>query len=59
MAACPKAVFLAGGLNAANVFEAYETVRRYGLDVCNGVLTDGLLDAVKLGAYVMAIDSLT
>jgi phosphoribosylanthranilate isomerase len=41
-------VFLAGGLNAENVREAIETVQPYGVDLCGGVRTDGVLDEKKL-----------
>ena len=48
-------LFLAGGLNAANVREAIETVRPFGVDVCSGVRTEGRLDAEKLAAFVVAL----
>jgi phosphoribosylanthranilate isomerase len=48
-------VFLAGGLNAANVRGAIETVQPYGVDVCSGVRTDGKLDPVKLKNFFKAI----
>ncbi|QJD78778.1 phosphoribosylanthranilate isomerase [Spirosoma rhododendri] len=48
----PVPVFLAGGLNPANVREAIEQVRPFGLDICSGVRTDGQLDADKLRAFV-------
>ena len=51
---CP--VFLAGGLNASNVAEAYATVRPYGLDACSGLRTEGRLDEEKLDAYRQAVD---
>ena len=41
-APCP--VFLAGGLNAGNVAGAIGRVRPYGVDLCNGVRTQGALD---------------
>ncbi|MCA2998977.1 MAG: hypothetical protein ING75_10285 [Rhodocyclaceae bacterium] len=40
-----KPVFLAGGLNVANLSDAMVAVQPYGLDVCSGLRTDGLLDA--------------
>ena len=40
-------VYLAGGLNAANVREAIETVKPYGVDICSGVRTKGRLDRAK------------
>jgi phosphoribosylanthranilate isomerase len=51
---CPA--FLAGGLNASNVAEAYTTVRPYGLDACSGLRAEGRLDEEKLAAYCRAID---
>jgi phosphoribosylanthranilate isomerase len=50
-------VFLAGGLHSGNVKQAIEAVQPYGLDLCNGVRTNGKLDAVKLKAFFEAIDS--
>ncbi|HRH47714.1 MAG TPA: phosphoribosylanthranilate isomerase [Panacibacter sp.] len=47
-------VFLAGGLNAANVQQAIERVQPYGLDLCSGVRTNGSLDAAKLEAFFKA-----
>lgn len=47
-------VFLAGGLNAANVAAAIETVQPFGIDVCSGVRTSGDLDATKLEAFFKA-----
>jgi phosphoribosylanthranilate isomerase len=52
---CGKPVFLAGGLNADNVREAIETVRPFGLDLCSGVRTDGMLDLTKLEAFFTAV----
>ncbi len=48
---CGKPVFLAGGLNGANVREAIETVQPFGLDICSGVRTDGVLDPFKLEQF--------
>ena len=45
-------LFLAGGLNAANVREAIEQVGPWGLDLCTGVRTDGRLDEQKLRGFV-------
>jgi len=47
-------VFLAGGLNAANVAEAIESVNPFGVDICSGVRTNGKLDAKKLEAFFKA-----
>ena len=51
----PLPVFLAGGLNAGNVREAIDTVRPFGVDVCSGVRTTGLLDPKKLAAFFDAV----
>jgi len=48
-------LFLAGGLLAANVREAIETVGPWGVDVCSGVRTDGRLDPKKLAAFFAAV----
>ena len=50
-------VFLAGGLKAANVQEAIERVQPFGIDVCSGVRTNGLLDETKLAAFFSRIYS--
>jgi len=50
-------VFLAGGIDAANVAEARHRVRPYGIDLCTGVRTDGRLDAAKLYALVSALNA--
>jgi phosphoribosylanthranilate isomerase len=49
---CP--VFLAGGLNAENVRMAIEAVQPFGIDLCNGVRTNGLLDIPKLNKFMEA-----
>jgi phosphoribosylanthranilate isomerase len=48
-------VFLAGGLHAGNVAEAIKTVQPFGVDICSGVRTNGLLDAGKLKNFIAAI----
>jgi phosphoribosylanthranilate isomerase len=48
-------VFLAGGLNSANVAEAVEMVNPFGVDICSGVRTGGRLDEVKLSAFFGAL----
>ena len=50
-------VFLAGGLNPNNVKEAIEKIKPYGVDICNGVRTQGLLDPLKLAAFIAAVKS--
>lgn len=51
---CGNPVFLAGGLNADNVREAIDKVQPFGLDICSGVRTDGLLDQWKLEKFFAA-----
>ena len=51
---CGKPLFLAGGLRADNVREAIDQVQPFGLDLCNGVRTDGKLDEAKLRAFFLA-----
>src|SRR5205814_1092173 len=41
----PRPVYLAGGLNPANVADAIRKVRPFGVDVCSGLRTGGSLDA--------------
>ena len=48
-------VFLAGGLTPGNVREAIETVQPFGVDLCNGVRTDGHLDERKLELFMHAV----
>lgn len=47
-----KPVFLAGGLNSANIAGAVAAVNPFGVDLCSGVRTNGKLDAVKLRTFV-------
>ena len=51
---CGKPVFLAGGLNPDNVREAIDLVQPFGVDICSGVRTDGLLDPQKLEKFFAA-----
>jgi phosphoribosylanthranilate isomerase len=44
-------VFLAGGLHAGNVKVAIEQVQPFGIDLCNGVRTNGYLDEKKLEEF--------
>ena len=48
----PLPLWLAGGLNAGNVAQAVARVAPHGVDLCNGVRTQGRLDAVKLAAFI-------
>lgn len=41
-------MFLAGGLNPANVAQAIREVEPFGIDVCSGLRTEGALDPSKL-----------
>lgn len=51
----PVPVFLAGGLNAANVRAAIDQVQPFAVDVCSGVRTNGRLDPKKLEAFFNAV----
>ncbi len=57
VAAVGVPVYLAGGLNGANVGEAIVRVRPYGVDLCTGVRTHGRLDPDKLATFVAAVRS--
>ncbi len=48
-------LFLAGGLNSENVRKGIEEVEPYGVDVCSGVRSNGMLDERKLEAFLLAI----
>jgi phosphoribosylanthranilate isomerase len=48
-------VFLAGGLRPENVAEALEITGASGVDICNGVRTDGRLDRDKLDRFIAAV----
>jgi phosphoribosylanthranilate isomerase len=45
-------IFLAGGLHAENVRQAIDEVEPFGLDLCNGVRTNGKLDEKKLELFM-------
>ena len=45
-------VFLAGGLHPGNVREALDMAQPFGLDVCSGVRTNGILDEQKLESFI-------
>ncbi len=55
--ALPVPMFLAGGLRPDNVAEAVKRVRPFGIDLCSGVRTDGILDERKLSAFIDAARS--
>lgn len=55
VAASPRPVFLAGGLDAGNVAQAIGCVRPYGLDLCSGVRSNGALDGSKLAAFMASV----
>ena len=44
-------LFLAGGLNPANVAAAIREVQPFGIDVCSGLRTEGHLDPEKLNSF--------
>ncbi|HEX2722676.1 MAG TPA: phosphoribosylanthranilate isomerase [Gemmatimonadaceae bacterium] len=48
-------VYLAGGLNPANVSEAIEAVRPFGVDVCSGLRTGGALDETKVEEFMRSV----
>jgi phosphoribosylanthranilate isomerase len=50
-----KPVFLAGGLNQLNIKQAIEEVQPFGVDLCSGVRTNGMLDQAKLENFVNAV----
>ena len=48
-------IFLAGGLDPHNVAEAIGLVQPFGVDLCSGIRTDGLLNREKLGAFFSSV----
>ncbi len=50
-----KPVYLAGGLNSANIAEAIQIVKPYGVDICSGVRTEDRLDVLKLKAFFKSL----
>ncbi len=53
-----KPVFLAGGLNAENVRKAIEIVKPYGVDLCSGVRTNGVIDEEKLCRFLASVKTI-
>ena len=49
-------LFLAGGLNPANVAAAIREVQPFGIDVCSALRTNGNLDRQKLTDFLTATD---
>jgi phosphoribosylanthranilate isomerase len=49
-------MFLAGGLNAWNAPRAIQEIGPFGLDICSGVRTDGVLDEAKLSSFMAAVE---
>jgi len=45
-------VFLAGGLRPENIRQAIEEVQPFGIDLCSGVRTKGILDQYKLDQFI-------
>lgn len=48
----PKPVFLAGGINAANVQQAISTVQPFGVDLCTSVRVDDKLSPTRLLEFI-------
>lgn len=48
-------VYLAGGLYAGNLAEAIGSVGPFGVDLCSGVRSDGILDEAKLADFMRAV----
>jgi phosphoribosylanthranilate isomerase len=50
-------IFLAGGLRAENVRDAIAQVQPWGVDLCSGVRSDGILNHTKLKAFMLQVSS--
>lgn len=50
-------LFLAGGLNPANVAAAIREVQPFGIDVCSGLRTNGHLDREKLKQFFTQVNA--
>ncbi len=51
-------IFIAGGLNTANVGELIKKVEPYGVDVSSGIETNGFKDKVKISEFVKKVRKL-
>ncbi len=51
----PLPLWLAGGLRSHNVAQAIGAVQPFGLDLCTGVRSHGLLDDHKLAVFMAAV----
>jgi phosphoribosylanthranilate isomerase len=52
-------LFLAGGLNAANIRQAVEIVQPFGIDLCSSVRTNGKLDLFKLEQFFEEVEKVS
>ena len=50
----PRRYFLAGGLSAANVWQAVQKLRPFAVDVSSGIETDGAKDFAKMKNFIAA-----
>jgi len=55
VAAVDRPVFLAGGLNPANVARAIAEVRPFGVDLCSGIRRSGQLDPDLLQDFIQGV----
>jgi phosphoribosylanthranilate isomerase len=51
-------LILAGGINPENVRIAIDEVQPFGLDLCNGVRTNGTLDPVRLEKFFNSLEQI-
>jgi phosphoribosylanthranilate isomerase len=49
-------LFLAGGMKPENVADAIRAVRPFGVDVCSGLRTNGILDEEKLSQFMNSVN---
>jgi phosphoribosylanthranilate isomerase len=50
-------VYLAGGLKAENVAEAVRQVQPFGVDLCSGVRTNGMLNEITLTTFFEQVNA--